>query len=194
MRLKILAIGLALWALPCAAFSGNSEPQKHQLRVGWGDMLFETLAFHSSTMNLYPENTHDYKYSGHIFGEYRYNFNKVTSLGLLADFESICWTVGPDTPSRNYNLTLLPNVRFTYLNKEWVKMYSGVGIGALAAFDNQRNIEAAPAFNLNALGVQVGKGHWSGAIELGFMAAMRGADCIYMLGSRLVSVSLNYSW
>ena len=33
-----------------------------------------------------------------------------------------------------------------------------------------------------------------GSMELGFMAALSGTNKVYMLGSRLVSISLNYAW
>ena len=56
------------------------------------------------------------------------------------------------------------------------------------------NTEAAFAFNVNLIGIQVGAGHWYGALDLGMMNAFAGETRIYMLGSRLVSLSINYAW
>jgi len=176
---------------------------RHEVRLGWGDMLFETMAFHPGSRHLYPSGnpngykfteTRDYAFTGHIFAEYRYHFTRLFSLGMQTDFEGIFWTTDTGFRSRNYNLTLLPNVRFTYFHSDWVRLYSGLGVGLLIAFDNERHTDAAPALDLNLLGVQVGKGAWSGSVQLGLMAALKGGNDIYMLGSRLLSVSVNYSW
>ncbi|MBQ9661163.1 MAG: hypothetical protein IJV37_07920 [Bacteroidales bacterium] len=181
----------------------GQDPSRHQVRLGWGDMLFETIAFHPSSTHRYPAapqmdyplaEKRDLGYTGHIFAEYRYQFTPLVSIGMLADFQGIFWTTETHFRSRNYDLTLLPNVRFSYFNREWVRLYSGLGAGLTVAFDNERHAEFAPALNLNFLGVQVGKGHWSGSAELGFMAALSDASRVYMLGSRLLSVSVNYCW
>lgn len=186
-----------------AATGSAQTPSRHEVRLGWGDMLFETMAFHPSSTHQFPagrpagfpyKETRDYGYTGHIFAEYRYHFSKLFSLGMQTDFEGIFWTTETGFRSRNYNLTLLPNVRFTYFRREWVRLYSGLGAGLLVAFDNERHAEAAPALNLNFLGVQVGRGPWSGSVELGLMAALKSGNDIYMLGSRLVSISVNYNW
>jgi len=195
----MVVLALLLLALPC---SGQTQP-RHEVRVGWGDMLFETMVFHPSSKHLYPsgnpsaykfQETRDYAYTGHFFAEYRYHFSPLFSLGMQADFEGIFWTTETNFRSKNYNLTLLPNVRFTYFHSDWVRLYSGIGAGLLIAFDNERHTEAAPALDLNFLGVQVGKGAWSGSVQLGLMAALKGGNDIFMLGSRLISVSVNYSW
>ena len=201
---KLLAILLLGTSLLCrAAGPGNAPQTRHQLRLGWGDMLFETMAFHAG----YAQNgtrTSDFGYTGHCFAEYRYSFTKVVSVGIQADMEGIFWKetpcdamrtpVGDPVSSRNYNATLLPNVRFTFLDTPWVDLYAGLGIGALFAFDNRKQFETAPAVNLNLLGVQVGKGPWSGSLELGALTALKNDNKVYMVGSRLVSVSINYSW
>ena len=75
-----------------------------------------------------------------------------------------------------------------------VSLYSGACAGLLVALDNAGGSALSPAFNLNLVGVQLGSGHWSGSMELGFMAALSGTNKVYMLGSRLVSISLNYAW
>ena len=198
---KILILILLAATMPLTA--GAQSVARHQVRAGWGDMLFETLAFHpgrSTTGNR----TSDFGYTGHIFGEYSYRFTDVVSVGFQVDFQGIFWMetpcdinrdpIGPSTQSRNYDLCLLPNVQFTYMRKEWVELYSGVGLGLMLAFDNAHNLEAAPALNLNLFGARFGHGNWWGAVELGGLSALRNANAIYMFGSRIISVSVGYRW
>lgn len=189
---------LLLLALPGRA----QAPFRHEVRLGWGDMLFETMAFHASSTHQFPggkpttfpyQENRDYGYTGHFFAEYRYHLLKWLSLGMQADFQGIFWTTEKNFRSKNYDLTLLPNVRFTYFRSEWVRLYSGLGAGLLIAWDNERNTETAPAFSLNLIGVQVGKGPWSGSFEINPMISQKG-DNIYLVGARIFSVSVNYSW
>ena len=126
------------------------------------------------------------------------------SAGVQTDFEGIFWKVASrdaagtvvSDPVRvnNYNLCILPSVRFTYFRSEWVDIYSGLSVGLLMAFDNQRQFELAPAFNLNLVGVRVGKGHWGGTAEIGLLNALKGGNDVFMVGSRIISVGVNYTW
>ena len=198
-----------------SAVLGAQERSRHQVRLGWGDPLFETLAFHPSLKGEYAssasipagftrEETFSYGYTGHIFGEYLYRCSKVVSVGVQLDVEGIFWQkanfdaahqmVGEAVPVRNFDIDIIPTVRFTYLDTRWVRLYSGVGLGVLLAFDNAGEFGAAPTLNLNFLGVQVGKGHWGGAFELGMLNALRDSYHIYQLGTRLMSVSVYYKW
>ena len=167
-------------------FSAGAQ-YKHLVRVGWGDVLYEKLVFHPT------DGTSAHTYSGHWFADYQYQITPLVSVGGQADFQSICWTKD-NARVRNYDLCILPTVRFTYFRREWVRLYSGVGLGALVTWDNAGGKDMAPALNLNSIGVQVGKGHWCGSVDLGLMAALKGTNRIYMFGSRLVSVSVNYRW
>ena len=206
MMIKKLIFSLLLGtALLCQAGAKNPPLKHHQVRLGWGDPLFETLAFHEGVSQDDDfTRTDRFGYSGHFFLEYQYRFTRVISVGLQTDIQGIFWNetpcdtsrnpVGPSFRSRNYDLSILPTVRFTCLNTKWVQLYGGMGAGLLVAFDNSKRSELAPVVDLTLLGVQIGKGPWSGSLELGGMFSMRNALAIYMLGSRLVSVSVNYSW
>lgn len=178
-------------------------------------MLFETLAFHSSYSGVYPSpqtlpehftryEKYDYSYTGHYFLEYQYRFTRLISVGFQADVEGIFWKEGSfdryhqlkatATPVHNWDLVLMPTVRFTYLEKPWVRLYSGLGAGILLAFDNQGGFKPAPALNLNLIGIEIGKGPWGGNIELGMLNALTDAFHVYQLGSRLLSVGAYYKW
>ena len=166
-------------------------------------MLYETMAFHPGAA-AEGRRMHSFGYTGHIFTEYRYRFTPVVGFGAQVDFESIFWKetlcdnywkpVGDTVPVRNYNLCLIPTLQLNYFRREWVELYFGIGIGALIAFDNSHHVEAAPAVDMALLGIWMGKGHWGGALELGGLSAILSTDKIYMLGSRMISVSFNYRW
>jgi hypothetical protein len=200
------------------AFCQKEKPNlgnRHSVRIGWGDMLFETAVFHPTlsgtwgTPNALPENymhneTFDFGYTGHIFAEYQYRLSKVVSLGVQADVEGIFWKEGifdrnhnmvePATAVRNWDLDLLFTARFTYFDRDWVRLYSGLGVGALFAFDNLGNFGVAPALNINWIGVEVGKGPWGGSIELGALNAAANTRAVYQLFSRIFSIGFYYKW
>lgn len=189
-------------ALPLLA-RAQVAPLHHQVRLGWGDMMFETMAFHPGAAED-GRRMHDFGYTGHIFAEYRYRFNDLVGLGFQADFESILWKetlcdgywrpIGNTQPVHSHNLCLIPTLQLNYFNREWVELYFGIGIGALIAFDNAHKVEAAPALDMALFGIWMGKGPWGGALELGGLSAVLNSNKIYMLGSRLISVSFNYRW
>ena len=215
-RLLLLAVAALLsFGQSAYGFDTQRPPTRHTVRLGWGDPLFETLAFHASYAGTFGnpqslpadfvrQETFGYQYTGHIFAEYLYRWTSVVSAGAQMDVEGIFWKegsfdryhqpTGAAVPVRSWNLTLMPTVRFTYLDKPWVRMYSGLGAGLLVAFDNQGDSRLAPAFNLNWLGIEVGKGRWGGSAELGMLNALSDTFHIYMLSSRIFSVSVYYKW
>ena len=182
-RILLIAFLLGL----CAGGMCRAQDTRHLVRMGFGDSLFEHLVFHPSN------GTSRYVYTGHYFADYQYSLNSVVSVGAQSDFQGIFWT-RDKRRIRNYEFSVLPTVRFTWLRTPWVRLYSGLGAGVLLAFDNSYNLEVAPVFNLNSVGIQLGKTHWCGSLDLGFMASMQSIHRIYMMGSRLVSVSVNYRW
>jgi len=207
---KRFYIFLALLTLPilCAA-----QEQKHQFRIGWGDMMYEHAAYYPTAQHVFEHPEYipeDYRvkeafghsYLGHFFAEYQYRLKDFISLGAQLDFSSVSWQSGifdryhkcvRNDPDASYNnLAILPTVRVTYLHKGPVSLYSGLGAGMLLSVSD--SVEAAFAFNLNLIGVQAGAGHWYGALDLGMMNAFADIKRFYMLGSRLVSVSINYVW
>lgn len=202
-------------ALTAAAQPAKDIGNRHQLRVGRGDALFEAFTFGNTPQHLYPNPqalSEDFSIherfnsfcTGHLLLEYGYRINKLVRVGGQIDAEGIFWEegdydrnhklIGTAQKVRNYNLVVMPTVRLEYLHKRIVTLYSGAGAGLLVALDNAGGSAFAPALNLNMIGIQLGRGHWSGGIELGAMFALSNADKIYMLGSRLLSFSLNYAW
>jgi hypothetical protein len=201
-----------------SAFCQNDKPAidyRHSVRIGWGDMITETILFRPSLSGTWanpdalPDNylhheTFDFGYTGHLFAEYQYRLSKVISLGAQADIEGILWKEGvfdkhhnlvSEAKSvKNWDLTLLATARFTYFDRPWVRLYSGLGVGALLAFDNQGGFGAAPAFNLNFIGAEVGKGPWGGSVELGALNSLSNPQHIYQFFSRIFAFSFYYKW
>ena len=184
MKRLLVVFFLLVYGICGAQVTGS----RHLVRLGWGDPLFEKLVFYPSA------GTSSYSYSGHFFADYHYTLTPVVSVGGQADFQSVCWTEKSGTRSRNYDFSIMPTVRFSWLRKEWVRLYSGMGLGMLVAWDNAGGKALAPVINLNPVGVQVGNGPWCGSLDLGFMASLRDANHIFLLGSRLISVGVNYRW
>lgn len=83
--------------------------------------------------------------------------------------------------------TLMPSVRFTYLNRPWVRLYSGVDVGCAYLLNDQNKTKSSSdegkkddnfsfAFNMTPIGVSVGK-QFYGMFELNF-----GFDSFLKLG------------
>ena len=182
----------------------------HDVRIGWGDQLFETLMWrdrgHYSDMpgdyvDLYDEN---FRYTQHCFVEYMYNFNYWYALGVLVDYSGVIW----DRVERNgqgeelsreldrnfHNITFVPTVRFSYYHHDYVSLYSSLGVGLNINTGTElisgHATKAAPVVNITLLGVRVGKGRFYGAVEIGAMASLNNAYEVYMFGSRLFTASI----
>lgn len=215
MKRILLVVCLLTAAWVAGAQPATDFSMRHQVRIGWGDALFETLTFGNTKPHLYPNPQalpEDFSIreqfnsfcTGHLFAEYGYRISKLVRVGGQLDAEGIFWEegsfdrnhklVGTGKKVRNYNLVIMPTVRLEYRHTGIVTLYSGVGAGVLVALDNAGGSAFSPALNLNLVGIQLGWGHWSGSVDLGLMAALSGGNKIYMLGSRLVSFSLNYAW
>lgn len=174
---------------------------RHEVRLGWGDMQFETAMYHADHY------TGNYRYTGHIFATYQYRFLPWLSAGLDFDYEHVLWQKGdttftacPEERKTNenfYNICFIPEVRFTYYWSKYVNLYSEIGCGLLINGGSEINFRGqktacAPVIEITALGVQVGDDHWFGTVELGGLNAMSSLTDFYMLASRLFSASVGY--
>ena len=71
MRYKFFSILLVVAGLlPSADLLALTREERmsarNELRVGWGDMLYERAMYHNSN------GTDHYRYTGHVFAEYQY--------------------------------------------------------------------------------------------------------------------------
>lgn len=183
----------------------------HHLRVGWGDQMFETLIWRElGHYTIIPEDyaaeyDENFRYTQHWFAEYLYRLNYRYSFGLLMDYSGVFW----DRVLRNgrgkvlqrkmnrafHNIAIVPTVRFSYHRWDYVSFYSAIGVGLNINTGTEldykgRETAVAPAVNITLLGVSAGKGRWYGALEVGGMFSLNGAEEVYMLGSRLITASV----
>lgn len=181
----------------------NRRLHPHEIRLGYGDPLFETLVWHNSAAVDYGKGTENYRFTGHIMLEYQYRFNYWFSFGAQVDYQQVLWDeteyiLGEKAVYPNhyfYDISLIPTMRFTYYHNYWVNLYSALGAGLLVNGGTEvdikgRHVAFAPVINGTLLGVSVGKEYFFGSLELGAMTSLLNANTIYMVGSRLITASV----
>ena len=186
--------------------------QRNELRIGWGDQLFESLIWHNPTsiittmpdsyQQVYKEN---YSYNQHVWMEYQWRFTHWFSLGAMVDFSHVGW----DEVTRNgkgaelnrkenqffYNAVIMPTIRFTYFHHENVNFYSGLGIGLdinggteTNALGNHTDVGAA--INLTVFGISANYQRWFWTIDCGGLYALKNMNTIFLMSSRIVNVGM----
>ena len=182
----------------------------HEIRIGWGDQLFESLMWRESGYvvglpsyrGVYNER---YRYTQHIFAEYLYNASYWYSFGVIIDYSGVVWDeVERDGDGlelsriRNqsfHNIVVMPEVRFSYFHSKYASLYSPIGLGLNINTGSEvdykgRTTALSPVVNISLLGVCIGSHRWYGAIEFGGMFSLMNSNEVYMLGSRLLTVSV----
>lgn len=201
---------LAAWLVPVAMHAETKENRdqlKHEFRIGYGDPMFETMRWKDEPTKLgIPMNARqDYRYTGHIYGEYMYRVNSWLGVGGQLDFGATMFNyntyklnadgnqylAGSD-PRYFYDVCLMPSVRFTYFHHEWVNLYSGVQLGVGIHGDYKGRTECGAAFGLTALGVSVGREHLFGTFEFGGLSNIQSLTAIYTLWTKWFNVSVGY--
>lgn len=183
----------------------------HQLRIGWGDQMFETLVwYHQPHPTIYPESyigqyEEDFRYVQHWFAEYQYRAKYWFNVGAMVDYSGVLW----DKVRRNgkgeeldreadcsfHNIAVMLTMRFTYFHSKYVSLYSGLGAGMNINAGSEvdyldRHTVVAPALNITALGMNVGNNRWFGAVEFGGLYSLANINEVYMAGSRMFTVSV----
>ena len=186
--------------------------RRNEIRIGWGDQLFETLMWHKpasvvQTMpatyeQVYREN---FNYSQHIWIEYQWRFNHWFSLGGMFDGSGVSWNnvtrngkgqeVARQSGEHFYNLVIMPTVRFTYFHHEYVNLFSGLGIGMDINGGSETNTkgqrtDVGAAVNITVFGVSANYDRWFGTVEFGGLYALKNANTIFMASSRIINVSI----
>ena len=182
----------------------------HEVRIGWGDQMFETLMWHEaghptvlppSYQNTYNER---FRYTQHWFVEYLYHFNYWYSFGMQIDYSGVLWDqvvrngegteISREVDHNFHNIAIIPTIRFSYFHHDYVSMYSSIGVGVNINTGTEldykkRYTAAAPVINIALVGVRVGKGRFYGLVELGGMISLANTNEVYMLGSRIFTTS-----
>ena len=204
--------------LPLALHAETKDERlahRHEVRVLVGDMIMETFLWkdqlHANYLGCGTDKSvfaekRDYTYTPHIGLEYQYRLNKWLGLGLQTDYQRTAWRrclynnrneeVG-SSREHFYNLSLLPTVRFTYLNARHVSLHSSLSLGmdingGTEKAIHGRNTAVGFALNIGLIGVSVNFGQWFGAFDLGGLYALKSVGTLYMVNSRAFTLSFGY--
>ena len=99
--------------------------QHNEMRIGWGDMMFETLVWHEKKLlpgmngDIYLKN---YRYTQHWFAEYLYRVNFWFGVGGMLDYGGVYWDkverdaagkeLGKPNTAWFANISVMPVLRF----------------------------------------------------------------------------------
>lgn len=192
---------------PDMTTSEKKEPSdfRYELRIGWGgiplmdsEMVFNGFfSFVDYDMNFYQPSTMESIYRGYrgpgymtgiISAEMDINFKRWFALTIGIGFNGMYQTVYDSVTgqksgcNRGVAVSVLPEARFNWLNRNLVRMYSAAGLGIVIG--GKRNMDYGnseyflyPAFQLTPVGISVGRKVY-GFVELGlgtqFMGGMAG--------------------
>lgn len=183
----------------------------HQLRIGWGDQIFESLVWYNqSHPTIYPESyigeyNEEYRYVQHWFAEYQYRVRYWFNVGIMVDYSGVIWDkvrrngrgeeVGRDKNCDFHNIAIMLTTRFTYMHSKYVSLYSGLGAGVNVNTGSEidyrdRKTALAPALSLTVLGMSVGNERWFGAVEFGGLYSLININEVYLAGSRMFTASV----
>lgn len=214
MRNKIYLL-LALCCLSMGVAAENKWDhinRRHEIRIGWGDQLFETLMWHKPTnitttlpatwQKTYHEN---YSYNQHLWLEYQYRVTHWFSVGGMIDMSEVDWTdvvrngkgaeVSRQPGHYFYNTVIMPTVRFTYFFHDNVNIYSGLGFGMDINGGTETNAkgrytDVGAAINITVIGVSANYDRWFWMVDFGGMYALKNTNTIFMASSRIINVGL----
>ncbi len=185
---------------------------KHELRIGWGDQLFERLVWQNKPyiISIMPEtfqetNPENYKYYEHVWIEYQQRHNTWFSYGGMIDFSGVGWTevtrngkgqiISQDPNHNFFNVVFMPTIQFTYLHHEYVNMYFGMGIGmgintGTETNGNGKKNDVGMAVNLSVIGISANYKRWFAAFDVGGLYSIKNTNTIFLASSRILNVSL----
>ena len=126
-----------------------------------------TIGFFSALGSAFSHQPVEMDLYGHYGIHYYYQVKPWCQVGIKTAVEGAKNTRFSDTLHTSVSsidryllVSVMPSVRFTYLNRPWVRLYSGVDLG-LGIFGTEGNDSSSGdflfAFNVTAFGVNVGK-------------------------------------
>lgn len=140
--------------------------------VGFFEALGGSISHRPVDLNLYGEYGFHYYYQ--VKPWFQVGFKATLEGAGVTRFSDSTRTVITDKYKMCF-LTLMPSVRFNYLNRPWVRLYSSIDLGASYLFDSRgksadkdgKNTNFMFAFNITPIGVTVGK-RFYGLFETNF--------------------------
>ena len=172
-----ILIACVAWNTTLAETKETRAENPHELRIGVGDCSIYYAQRYSPHPGSYVDAREFDVLLPNIFVEYQYRVNSWLSAGLqvnaigdvYSDITVGSWELAIATYSEGW-VHVIPTTTFTYFHKNWVNLYSGIGVGyamQLETKDQTRNIWHTFAAQATLLGISVGKNHWFGTFEAG---------------------------
>ena len=184
--------------------------QRNELRIGWGDQLFETLMWKKPVkiVNTLPTSyeqvyNEDFTYYQHLWIEYQWRFTSWFSLGGMVDGSGVSWSevtrngqgqeIARDGGHHFYNIVVMPTIRFTYFHHPNVNLYSGLGLGIDVNGGSETDVKGrhtavGAAVQVTLFGVSANYDRWFWTVDFGGLTALKSTNVIYMASSRIINV------
>ena len=108
------------------------------------------------------------KYIGAFGAEYFYRPKSALGVGIVGTFGTCKWA-GSDKARTKY-FSIMPAVKYNWMNREHISLYSKVALGVLIGMENidsQDKTKAAFAWQASVMGAEFGSA-FRGFLELGF--------------------------
>ena len=180
-------IACVAWNTTLAETKETRAVNPHELRIGVGDCSIYYAQRYSTPVPppVVPgaeeigDSRHFDLILPNIFIDYQYRVNSWFAAGVQVN---TIWDKGTNS---HYNpgakdvlledftegwIHVIPSATFTYFSREWVNLYSGIGVGYAMQIESKnttRNIWHTFAAQATLLGISVGKNHWFGSFEAG---------------------------
>jgi hypothetical protein len=182
-----ILIACVAWNTTLAETKETRAENPHELRIGVGDCSIYYAQRYSTPVPppVVPgaeeigDSRHFYLILPNIFIDYQYRVNSWFAAGVQVN------TIWDKGTSSHYTLGakdflladftegwvhVIPSATFTYFHRDWVNLYSGIGVGYAMQLETKgktRNIWHTFAAQATLLGISVGKNHWFGSFEAG---------------------------
>lgn len=173
-----ILIACVAWNTTLAETKETRAENPHELRIGVGDCSI----YYAQRYSPKPDHVGSRKFDvilPNIFMDYQYRVNSWFAAGVQLN---TIWDKGTD-PYYNHTandvqlmdftegwIHVIPTATFTYFHREWVNLYSGIGVGYAMQIESKsrtRNVWHTFAAQATLLGISVGKNHWFGSFEAG---------------------------
>ena len=171
-----LVMACTIWNSAQAETKETRAENPHELRFGVGDCSIYYAQRYSPKASYVDARVFDLILPN-IFVEYQYRVNSWLSAGLqvnaigdvYSDITVGSWELAIATYSEGW-VHVIPTATFTYFHRDWVNLYSGIGVGYAMQLETKgktRNIWHTFAAQATLLGISVGRDHWFGTFEAG---------------------------
>lgn len=165
---------------PSNLYDWRSDRHSLSVTVGSPSLISGTTGFFSALFGAFDG------YTTRIFGSYglHYGFNATQWLRVGGSFIYSGWSSEKQTDSgsfleRNDEFNIMAKVDFTYLNRRYVRLYSGLGAGACMSLQRKftngqptpeeeggRSLIPYPSWTITPIGIEAGGTHVYGLAEL----------------------------